>query len=80
MDETDKDRVIISAERRRDRPQTVAFKGLPQARKTISSVAESSKGSVYGYISHGRILQYALTTFRWKACCKGQRKRTRLNR
>lgn len=56
MDDTDKDRVIVSAEKKRGRPKTVAYKGIPQARKTISSVDESSKGLVFGYISSGRIL------------------------
>ena len=55
MEDADKDRVIVSAEKRRGLPKTIAYKGMPQARKTISSVEESSKGFVYGYISNGRL-------------------------
>ena len=54
VDDADKDRVIVAAEKRRGLPKTIAYKGMPQARKTISSVEESSKGFVYGYISNGR--------------------------
>jgi len=55
LDEKERDRIIVEAEKDRKKVKTTKPKGLPQAKRTISDIEQCGKGTVSGYINDGKV-------------------------
>lgn len=58
LDEKERDRIIVEAEKDRKKAKTSKPKGLPQAKRTISDIERCGTGTVSGYINDGTVYEW----------------------